>query len=244
LEELKALEAQLSKSTKALDRLSSSVTQAKVVEEEALLIFRAAEAAEEKVLDSSSRGDRLLAQLEDLRELIREHGVKLSLVVEEQRRKGERTQQLKVLRTDSRSTIRELSYRFDEVIRELLPGEVTGAVVLNGAELAVKVTPGEWSTAIDSWKAVAFDLSALTLACEGAAKLPPWLLHDSPREGDLGESVYERLFRFTSNLEQMAHFQYIVTTTTPPPESMRNSPFLRAKLKSGPASERLLRSNL
>jgi hypothetical protein len=114
-------------------------------------------------------------------------------------------------------------------------------VSLDGPNLELKVGPGERSTAaIDSWKAVAFDLSALTLACEGLAHLPPWLLHDSPREADLGESIYERLFTFVSTPEQMARFQYIVTTTIPPPAAMRKEPYLRATLKGGPATDRLL----
>jgi hypothetical protein len=173
--------------------------------------------------------------------LIRDHELCVSQVAEEGQKARERTGQLKSLRAGSRRTIQGLSARFDDVLRELFPGEVTGAVSLDGPNLELRVGPGERSTAaIDSWKAVAFDLSALTLACEGLAHLPPWLLHDSPREADLGESIYERLFTFVSTLEQMARFQYIVTTTTPPPKAMRKGPYLRATLKGGPDTERLL----
>ena len=149
------------------------------------------------------------------------------------------------LRASSRNAIQQISTRFDEVVRELFPDEVSGTVSLEGPVLELNVGPGKRSTAaIDSWKAVAFDLSALTLACEGAATLPAWLLHDSPREADLGESIYERLFSFARLLEKMAQFQYIVTTTTPPPASVRNDSYVRARLKGAPATERLFGCDL
>jgi len=228
-------------SKKKLAELAISVTQAKALEAAASQTFQAAEADENEVKSASDEGSRLLDTIENLRGLIRDHELCVSQIAEDGQKARERTIQLKSLRTGSRRTIQGLSARFDDVLRELFPGEVTGAVSLDGPNLELRVGPGARSTAaIDSWKAVAFDLSALTLACEGLAHLPPWLLHDSPREADLGESIYERLFTFVSTLEQMAQFQYIVTTTTPPPADMRKAPYLRATLKGGPASDRLL----
>jgi hypothetical protein len=240
-----SLIAEVSASKGVLDSLEAAMMQAKSAEGNALQVFQAAEAAEEEALNSSSGGDRLLDQVVSLRSLIRDHQTYLSQIAEDGLKKAERTQRLKSLRADSRLVVQRISTRFDEVIRELLPGEVTGAASLDGPNLELNVGPGERSTAaIDSWKAVAFDLSALTLACEGTAQLPPWLLHDSPREADLGESIYARLFTFVSFLEGMIQFQYIVTTTTPPPRDMQKMPNLRATLKAGPPSERLLRCDL
>jgi hypothetical protein len=46
---------------------------------------------------------------------------------------------------------------------------------------------GDRSTAaIDSLKVLGFDLSALCLSIEGATRVPAFLVHDSPREADLG----------------------------------------------------------
>jgi hypothetical protein len=243
--EVGALEVQVTSSKKALTALELSVEREKSTEHNAQQAFKDAENAEDQALQSSTDGDRLFNQLESLKSLVHDHQACLSQIAEEGKEKAKRTQRLKILRADSRAVIQRLSARFDDVIRELFPGEVSGAVSLDGAKLELTVGPGERSTAaIDSWKAVAFDLSALTLACEGTAQLPPWLLHDSPREADLGESIYARLFSFVASLEGTVQFQYIVTTTTPPPEDMQKLPHLRATLKGGPPSERLLKCDL
>jgi hypothetical protein len=241
VEDLHAAVAAEAVSKKQLDNLAISVAQAKAVEESASRALQIAEADENEAKSASDEGYRLLDTIENMRGLIRDHELCVSRIAEEGQKARKRTGQLKNLRAGSRLAIQGLSDRFDDVMRELVPGEVTGAVSLDGPNLQLKVGPGDLSTtAIDSWKAVAFDLAALTLACEGSAQLPPWLLHDSPREADLGESIYERIFTFASTLEQMAGFQYIVTTTTPPPATMRKEPYLRATLKGGPATDRLL----
>lgn len=85
------------------------------------------------------------------------------------------------------------------------------------------------------------------MSIEGGTHLPAFLVHDSPREADLGLSVYHRLFRLVRGLEReegQPLFQYIVTTTTRPPEEMSNTPWLRDKLGGAPAEARLLRRNL
>jgi len=228
-------------SKQRLHNLALAFAQAKQISESASRELEKAEADEVSATSASDEGQRLLENIETIRGLIRDHERAVFQVRNERDKARERTEQLSSLRATSRVSLQGLSRRFDDVIRELIPGDVTGKVSLKGANLVLTVGPGERSTAaIDSWKAVAFDLSALTLACEGEAKLPPWLLHDSPREADLGESIYGRLFTFASALEQMAGFQYIVTTTTPPPLHMREKPYLRVTLKGGPATERLL----
>ncbi len=58
-------------------------------------------------------------------------------------------------------------------------------------------------------------------AAEGTSSAPAFLVHDSPREGDLDSWTYARLFETAYPLgpkEETAPFQYIVTTTTEPPE--------------------------
>jgi len=47
--------------------------------------------------------------------------------------------------------------------------------------------------------------------------LPAFLVHDSPREADLGEAIYHRLFRLVRSFERLGDdppFQYIITTTS------------------------------
>ncbi len=74
---------------------------------------------------------------------------------------------------------------------------------------------------LNSLRLVLFDLAALLCAVEGRSSAPAVLLHDSPREGDLDPWTYGRLFETALRLgpdEQTAPFQYILTTTTEPPE--------------------------
>jgi len=90
--------------------------------------------------------------------------------------------------------------------------------------------------------------ASLTASVEGRGHFPRFLLHDGPREADLAAEVYGRLFLYAHKLEQCyggeAGFQYIVTTTTPPPEALIGEPWLRLTIAGVPAEERLLRMDL
>lgn len=73
---------------------------------------------------------------------------------------------------------------------------------------------------------VGFDLTCLSAAINGHASHPRLLIHDSPREADLNELIYRNLFRYVLSLEarfpdQEPAFQYIITTTSPPPEIVK-----------------------
>jgi hypothetical protein len=103
------------------------------------------------------------------------------------------------------------------------------------------------TAAIDSLKILAFDLAAMSRSIEGATRVPAFLLHDSPREADLGLSIYHELFGLVRDLEGAADqppFQYIVTTTTEPPESFKSDSRLRLIIRGEPANERLLKMDL
>ena len=162
--------------------------------------------------------------------------------------KGSR-QLLEEHRALAKDAIRRLSTKFDGVLRALVPGTIRGEAKLDAKGLGLTVRlGGERSTAaIESLKVVAFDLACLILAIEGHARLPGLLVHDSPREADLGRSIYNRLFEFAKTLESYGKeplFQYIVTTTTEPPSEFTSDPWLRLRLGGFPASERLLQRDL
>jgi predicted nucleic acid-binding Zn-ribbon protein len=152
------------------------------------------------------------------------------------------------LRSAQAQRVAEVAERFDGIVRELVGSEAAGRATLDGNGLKLYIDlGGERSTsAIDSLKVIAFDLAILSLGLEGRTPLPAWLIHDSPREADLGLSVYHQLFRLARNLERHGRhplFQYIVTTTTPPPDDFINVPELCETL-GGNAQERLLRRDL
>lgn len=153
------------------------------------------------------------------------------------------------LQRSSQNVLVRLSGYFDAVIRYLVADGATGAVTLHANGLQAKVVKGgSLSTAaVDSLKVVAFDLAALILAIEGKAQLPGFLLHDSPREADLGVSLYYRLFDLALKLERLGTsptFQYVITTTTAPPSEFQTVPWLRLTLCSAPPDDRLFKMNL
>ena len=146
-------------------------------------------------------------------------------------------------------TIRKLSAKFDAVFRELVPDNVSGIVKLDGNGLTLEIQHGGTCTtaALESLKVVAFDLAVLAMTVEGQTYLPAFLLHDSPREADLGASLYSRLFDLASQLEKCGPsplFQYIITTTTSPPEQYQSDDYVKLKIHGSPAQERMLKADL
>lgn len=143
----------------------------------------------------------------------------------------------------------DLNEKLDAIIRLLIGEGASGSfrITGKGPELKVQMGGNRSTSAIDSLKVVAFDLAALCLSMEGKTQVPAFLVHDSPREADLGLSHYERLFHFVHNLEGVTEapaFQYIITTTTRPPETLAKKPWLVKTLSGSPASERLMGRDL
>jgi hypothetical protein len=69
----------------------------------------------------------------------------------------------------------------------------------------------------------------------GLGHLPGLFLHDSPREADMEDALYHRLFFLVAELEKLfkqqePSFQYIVATTTPPPDELDRKPYVRLRL--------------
>ena len=141
-----------------------------------------------------------------------------------------------------------LSAYFDAVIRISVGPTASGRVTLdgNGVRLVVQLGGERSTAAIESLKIIAFDLAVMCMSIEGGTHLPAFLVHDSPREADLGLSVYHQLFKMVATLEgkDSSPFQYIVTTTTQPPPEFQKVPWLRLELHGAPATERLLRCDL
>lgn len=107
------------------------------------------------------------------------------------------------------------------------------------------------SAAIETIKVLALDLAAVWYAAEGKGFHPGFLIHDGPREADMDAWIYRRFFTFVTNLEAAyatSHepaFQYIITTTEPPPEDMQKGRWLlEPTLSAQKADERLLKTDL
>jgi hypothetical protein len=153
------------------------------------------------------------------------------------------------LQSQNATAFSNLAQKFDPIIRRLVGTEASGEIRLtgNGLGLIVQMGGDRSTSAIDSLKVVAFDLAILCMSIEGDTRLPAFLFHDSPREADMGLALYHNLFHLAHELEGVGAaplFQYIVTTTTPPPQDYAQAPWVVMQLRGSPASARLLKRDL
>jgi len=125
-----------------------------------------------------------------------------------------------------------LSARFQDVVQGLLGRSAGGRAEVLGGEVELHIAEkGERDgAAMETVKVLAFDLAALALSIDGHGCFPGLLIHDGPREADMDETIYERLFLYAEDLERRApgepRFQYLVTTTAPPPPRLQGPPWL------------------
>jgi hypothetical protein len=141
-----------------------------------------------------------------------------------------------------------LQHWFDYLIQRVVAPEATGTIVLDGNGLHPRI---QWrgirrSVALNSLQIVLFDLAAMLCAVEGKnSRAPAFLVHDSPREGDLDPWTYSRLFEALFELgpdEGTAPFQYVVTTTTNPPEAVLSR--VRLQINADKEQQRLFQVDL
>lgn len=162
------------------------------------------------------------------------------------------TDQLASVRTHSRRSLASMQGSFDVVIRELLGDAVSTELQSNGVAIEPMVYDrGQLTSgAIDVLKCVGFDIAALLASLQGHGRHPRFLIHDSPREADLDPATYRELFALMREMERPASpngehgFQYIVTTTEPPPDDMQRDPWLVLELDASRAEGRLLKVDL
>lgn len=142
----------------------------------------------------------------------------------------------------------KLQHWFDYLIRRVVAPQATGSIVLDGNGLHPTI---QWhgtrrSVALNSLQIVLFDLAAILCAVEGSSQAPAFLVHDSPREGDLDPWTYARLFEALFELgpdENTAPFQYIVTTTSDPPTGRVRST-IRLEISASEEQQRLFQVDL
>lgn len=159
---------------------------------------------------------------------------------------------VEALRKAHEGAANRLSDAFGDAVRAAMGGKVEPTATLGerGFTLSVK-RKGELSgAALETIKVLAFDLAALVLSMEGVGHHPRFLIHDGPREADMARVIYERFFLYSQKLEHcfadtdQASFQYIITTTTHPPKTMREgSKWLRMSLNTTKTDERFLKED-
>jgi len=153
---------------------------------------------------------------------------------------------MRLERERAAAAIGDLETIFKKLVASLMPRGCSGKMRWDGnglhPEISLERGVGLSTAAVESFKVVAFDLAAMILAVNEKANMPPFLVHDSPREADLDAGIYANLFDFILELENKVSpplFQYIVTTTTAPSRQACAHEAMRLKLSSTPPEERL-----
>lgn len=152
---------------------------------------------------------------------------------------------------NSRESSADVSIYFHHVIQYILGSKVVGKVVADKSSVSLECIYNDNkynSAALDAAYNVMFDLTVLVMAIQGKSTHPKFLLHDGPRVADISPAIYHRYFEFAEDLEHRAkgnpNFQYIITTTEPPPERFRKEPYLRLQLDASRPEDRFLKCNL
>ncbi len=145
-----------------------------------------------------------------------------------------------------------LSRHFDGTLRDLLGEDAGGQIEIDARFLHPRPNANVAATGAalgTSATVLGFDVACLIASICGLGGHPRLVLHDSPREADMEEAMYHRLFDLIARLESMfdqrpVSFQYIVTTTTPPPKSISEEPYVRLTLDARSEDGLLLRTKL
>jgi len=128
---------------------------------------------------------------------------------------------------------------FEALIRRTLSAQFRGRISLSRDGIEFRIFRGEnlSGEAFETLSILLADLTVLVMGAIGSAKHPGLLMHDSPREADLGGQIYRRFLTCVSDVadelrkqNSTAPFQYIVTTTTPPPQKLKKKSTTRLRL--------------
>jgi len=105
--------------------------------------------------------------------------------------------------------------------------------------------------AVETLAILLADVTAVLFNCLSPdANLPGFLLHDSPREADLGLRLYRAFINFIAELETTfggadeCPFQYILTTTSPPPKALREPPTRKDRFSAQSENDLFLRRDI
>ena len=143
---------------------------------------------------------------------------------------------------------------FSGAVRAVLSsGTYDGRVSLANREMEFRITRGSAMSgeAVETLSVLLADVACLIYnSVSEKARLPGFLLHDSPREADLGLRIYRSFIRLVADLQahfgssERCPFQYILTTTTPPPPELQPTELVKLKLNAAVTNELLFRRNV
>ncbi len=143
---------------------------------------------------------------------------------------------------------------FSGAVRSVLSSDGhDGTVSLDNREPAFRIThgPAMSGEAMETLSVLLADVVSLVYhTVSEKAHLPGFLVHDSPREADLGIRIYRSFIRFAASLQshfggaEKCPFQYILTTTTAPPDELRGADYVKLLLNASTPAGLLLGRNV
>jgi len=162
---------------------------------------------------------------------------------------------LETMLRDHDERCQQLERLFSGCVQTVLSsGSYDGKVEMKDRGLSFRITrgPAMSGEAVETLSVLLADVTSLLYnAANDTSHLPGFFVHDSPREADLGLRIYRSYLRLIAALHQHfggrdhCPFQYIVTTTTPPPTEMQdNEDFVKLRLNAAEVSRLLLRRNI
>ncbi len=155
--------------------------------------------------------------------------------------------ELKRQQESHQKRLRQIGEIYDGLVKGALSGTYSGSLGMTGGEVQFEISEaaGLSGEAVETLALVLADVAAVVCSCRGIGHHPRFLMHDSPREADLDRHIYNRYLRMMMDLTEElggweeAPFQYIVTTTSPPPAELRETICLH--LRGHPKDEMLFR---
>ncbi len=143
------------------------------------------------------------------------------------------------IRKKHRRQVNRLSDVYEQLLQRIFGKEAVGKIQVDGNGLQPapdkKLAPAGAALSVMT-TVLAFDIACVGASVGGIGRHPCFLMHDSPREGDMEAPLFRRLFEIVYELESEfedpgnVSFQYIVTTTTAPPKALDKQPYVRETL--------------
>lgn len=145
------------------------------------------------------------------------------------------------VRRKHRDDVESLTDIYQQTLQRIFGGEAIGQIQVDANGLQPipdqKLAPA--GAAMSAMTTVlAFDIASVAASIAGVGQHPRFLMHDSPREGEMQPPLFHRLFEIVIDLEQQferpeeASFQYIITTASELPSEIggKESPYVSETL--------------
>ena len=185
----------------------------------------------EQSIDDLSEYDDILSGRSDFKELN-------DLISELQRKAQEHhrdSQSLDSASLPHAATSKKLTALYKQIVREVFP-DYTGECIL-GASVPFRIL-GRGGEALHISEVLLGDICTLLYGANKGVTHPGMLIHDSPREADMGNNLYQKYEQLLVQLQQLClsqssfPFQYIVTTTTSPSPELLEQKVVKLELHS------------